>query len=78
VALGLLVGVAHPSLLLVQPFAVIHDTADRRFARRRHFDKVQTRFPRSAESIVLGYDTDLVIAFVDEPNVVGPDPSVNA
>ena len=42
--LGLLVGVADPPFLLVEPLAVIHDPADRRLAVRRDLHKVQTGF----------------------------------
>ena len=40
VVLVFLMCVANPSFLLVQPFAVIHYTADRRFARWCDFDEV--------------------------------------
>jgi hypothetical protein len=71
------VRVADPSLLLVQPFTIVHDAANRRLAVRCDLDKVQTGFLGFADSLVSGDNTDLIVFLIDQPNLVGPDPPID-
>ena len=69
--LGLLVSVADPPFLFIQPFAIIHDPAHGRLAVRCDFHKVQTRFLGLAQGLLFGNDADLIVCFIDEPNLSG-------
>jgi hypothetical protein len=75
--LGLLVGFANAPLLLVQPFAVIHDPADRRHTVRRDLDQVQTRLLGFVQSFRPRNDTDLIVCLIHEPNLIGSNRRVD-
>ncbi len=55
-------------LLLVAPFAVIHDAAHRRPGSRGDLDQVHSGFPGHAQRICRRDDAYLFFFFVDEPN----------
>jgi len=55
-------------LLLIAPFAVIHDSADGRAGLGGDFDQVESGFARHAQRLRRGYDADLLLLVVDEPN----------
>lgn len=55
-------------LLLIAPFAVIHDSADGRAGLGGNFDQVESGFARHAQGLRGGYDADLFLLVVDEPN----------
>ena len=64
--------------LLVAELAVIHDPAHRRLTVRRDLDKVQTSLLGLAHRLFLRDNPDLVVCLIDQPNLVGSDPPVNA
>jgi len=61
------------SFLLVQPFAVIHDSADGRLACWSNLDKIKADFARLADCFVSVNDSDLPVLFVDQPNSICTD-----
>jgi hypothetical protein len=55
-------------LLLIAPFAVIHDSANWRAGSGRDLDQIEARFTRHAQGIGRGDNADLFFFIVDEPN----------
>jgi hypothetical protein len=68
---GFFAGLAGLSLLLIEPFAVVHYPANRRFAGRRHLDKVKSRLASFFEGEISVNNSDLIVRFIDESNLIG-------
>jgi hypothetical protein len=52
--------------LLIAPFAVVENTADRRLGGGGDFDQVESGFTRQAQGLGSGGDSNLFILLVDE------------
>lgn len=74
--MGFLTRIPGLSLLLVEPFAVIHYPADGRFAGRGNLDQVQSRLARLVEGEIPVNNTNLIVRFINEPNLIDPYPPI--
>ena len=66
------------SLLLIQPLAKIHNTANRRLSIRRNLNQIQTNIPRKALSLVSLNYPNLIVQMIDQPNRTDTYPFINA
>src|SRR6185436_7301121 len=64
-------------LLGVPELAVVHDAADRRGGRRRHFDEVELLLLRQAEGLLDGDHPELTAGGIDDAHLPGADVRVD-
>lgn len=72
----LFVRFANFSFLLIEPFAVIHDSANGRVAVRVNFDEVETYIASLADGHISFDNAGLSVVFINKPNVFGPDGAI--
>ena len=60
-------------LLLIAPFAIIHDSANRRAGRGSYLNQVETCLARHAQRIVRGNDPNLLLLVIDQADRGNPD-----
>jgi hypothetical protein len=67
-ALGISAGLIVLFLLLIAPFAVIHDPANGRACGGSDFDQIEASFAGHSKCVRGGYNPDLFFLVVDEPD----------
>jgi hypothetical protein len=76
VALVLLLSLTVLALLLIQPLAVVHYSANRGLAHRGNLDKIQAHVTRPGQCLICIQDPHLIVRRVDQPDFFGLNPSI--